>query len=66
MVHVISVLLKINKSTRENADCVCVGESEWVGDGERVFLFGEKVWFQKSTPHRFDWLTLSDLEVSEG
>ena len=34
MVHVISVLLKINKSTRENADCVCGGgrESEWGGE----------------------------------
>ena len=37
MVHVVSVLLKINKTTRENADCVRERERE------RVFLFGEKV-----------------------
>ena len=39
MVHVVSVLLKINKTTRENADCVRERERE----RERVFLFGEKV-----------------------
>ena len=47
MVHVISVLLKINKSTRENADCVCVWEreSEW-GMGRECSYLGRKYDFK--------------------
>ena len=37
MVHVVSVLLKINKTTRENADCVRERE------GESVLIWGESM-----------------------
>lgn len=46
MVHVISVLLKINKSTRENADFVCGGgwgERVSQGWGESVLIWGESM-----------------------
>ena len=39
MVHVVSVLLKINKTTRENADCVRERERE----GESVLIWGESM-----------------------